>query len=453
MDAVLCLLPFEPKFYAEHAVRAEFVGHPLADQIPLEPDRAGARRALGLEQNARVVALLPGSREAEVQRLGADFARAAALLAERVRPVPVFLAPMAAEKLTRIFAQQVRAAGAQVRLIDRSADTVLAAADAALVASGTATLQTLLHGCPMVVAYRVAPLTALLARDFGLVKVRYVLATEPAGRRGTGAGIVAGGGDPAGAGARACRWRWRTTDRRDRLQRRFRAIHLELQQGGAGRAAQCILELLATPERQEQGRCNDVNWLPESTKPGAGRWRGRCLRPPSSSIRMRRIRGLRDSKVLTPEIRARLSERIRRPFTGLVHRLGRCRGNRRAQHPGRDAAGDASRGPGSGAASRELVRIDGDRLPDLAGLLRCVPSASCGATRPVAAISAASILAKQARDELMARMCDAYPGYRFREHKGYATEHHLEALHRLGPSPQHRASFAPVQVAKMSFVR
>lgn len=249
VDAVLCLLPFEPKFYADHAVRAEFVGHPLADEIPMVPDRAGARRVLGLEENARVVALLPGSREAEVQRLGGDFAAAAALLAEKVSPVPVFLAPMASRRLTNIFAQQVRQSGAQVRLVDRSADTVLAAADAALVASGTATLQTLLHGCPMVVAYRVAPLTALLAREFGLVKVRYVSQPNLLAGEELVPELLQEAVTPQ-ALASAMQVALEDKDRRDRLQRRFRAIHLELKQGGATRAAQCILELLATQARR-----------------------------------------------------------------------------------------------------------------------------------------------------------------------------------------------------------
>ncbi len=82
-DLVLCLLPFETEFYSQHGVRAEFVGHPLADQIPLEIDRAGARAALGLDDRALVVALLPGSRMGEVERLGADFIAAAAWIAAR----------------------------------------------------------------------------------------------------------------------------------------------------------------------------------------------------------------------------------------------------------------------------------------------------------------------------------------------------------------------------------
>jgi len=80
-DLVLCLLPFETDFYSQHAVRAVFVGHPLADQIPLEVDRGEARRALGIESDATVIALLPGSRMGEVERLSADFATAAAWIA------------------------------------------------------------------------------------------------------------------------------------------------------------------------------------------------------------------------------------------------------------------------------------------------------------------------------------------------------------------------------------
>jgi lipid-A-disaccharide synthase len=80
-DLVLCLLPFEPAFYAQHGVRAQFVGHPLADQIPLEIDRSAARAKLGLAPDIPVVALLPGSRRGEVDKLGADFANAARLLA------------------------------------------------------------------------------------------------------------------------------------------------------------------------------------------------------------------------------------------------------------------------------------------------------------------------------------------------------------------------------------
>src|SRR5882672_10882356 len=96
-DLLLCLLPFEPQFYARHGAQARFVGHPLADQVPLDPDRAGARRQLGLGPEATVVALLPGSRAAEVSRLGPDFIAAAQVLAAR-RPELEFIAPMASAR-------------------------------------------------------------------------------------------------------------------------------------------------------------------------------------------------------------------------------------------------------------------------------------------------------------------------------------------------------------------
>lgn len=249
VDAVLCLLPFEPAFYANHSVYAQFVGHPLADQVPLDVDHGAARRTLGVAENARVVALLPGSRVAEVRRLGADFAAAAALLAAQTGratgdPPLEFLAPMASQQLAQIFARQVREAGAVVRLVDRSADTVLAAADAALVASGTATLQTLLYGCPMVVAYRVAPLTALLAREMGLVKVKHV--SQPnllAGEELVPEFLQEAVTPPALAAA--LKVALEDTGRRALLQQRFRSIHLQLRQGGAAKAAQCILDQVA----------------------------------------------------------------------------------------------------------------------------------------------------------------------------------------------------------------
>ena len=184
-DLVLCLLPFETEFYARHGVPALFVGHPLADQIPLSPDRGGARRALGLDAAAPLIALLPGSRIAEVSRLAAPFAAAAAHLASRA-PGSAFVAPMASPAVREVFMKQVAQVpgAASIRVLDGEAQRALAACDAAIVASGTATLETMLSGRPMVVAYRVSPLTAFLLRSLGLVKVRYF--SQPnllAGRR------------------------------------------------------------------------------------------------------------------------------------------------------------------------------------------------------------------------------------------------------------------------------
>jgi lipid-A-disaccharide synthase len=244
-DLVLCLLPFETRFYDEHHVRAVFVGHPLADRIPLEVDRDGARRALGLPADATVVAVLPGSRRGEVSRLGADFAAACAQLAAQ-RAGLAFIAPMANAAVREHFAAQWRAQAGNlpVRLMDGGADRAIIAADVVLVASGTATLETALCGRPMVVAYRLGAITAFLLRTLGLVKVPYF--SQPnllAGRRlvpeffqeavtprHLADALEAELADPARAGD---------------LAREFRRIHEVLRVDGARRAADAVLELVA----------------------------------------------------------------------------------------------------------------------------------------------------------------------------------------------------------------
>ena len=171
VDKVLCLLPFEKAFYDAHGVPADVVGHPLADAMPAEPDRAAARHDLGLGEGP-VVAILPGSRAGEVARLGPVFAQAIALLARR-EPTLEFIAPMANAGARTVFSSACRehAAGIDVRLLDGDAPTAITAADVVLLASGTASLQTALLQRPMVSAYRVAPMTYYLARMLRLLKV------------------------------------------------------------------------------------------------------------------------------------------------------------------------------------------------------------------------------------------------------------------------------------------
>jgi len=254
VDAVLCLLPFEPAAYAGQPVRAEFVGHPMADQIALAGDRVAARRDLGIADTARVVAVLPGSRLGEVSRLGADFAAAIVQLRRLISGPLHCVAPMASPQVAGVFHRQLHEAGADVQLVEQRADQVLAAADVALLASGTATLQAMLHGCPMVVAYRLAPLTAFIARDLGLVKVRHfslpnLLADETL--------VPEFFQQAATPGALAAALQEALVDSagRERLQQRFRTLHLQLRQGGATRAAQVIVELLAArPNVARAGR-------------------------------------------------------------------------------------------------------------------------------------------------------------------------------------------------------
>jgi len=175
VDLLLCLFPFEEGFLLRHGVSARYVGHPLADEIPLEVGHLGARQALGLPESGELVAILPGSRGGEVERLAPPFLQAARLCLER-RPGLRFVAPMVSERLPRRFAAFVaeEAPGLPITLVAGRSREVLAAADLVLTASGTATLEALLLKRPMVVGYRMHPLTYRLVKHLRLVKVPYV---------------------------------------------------------------------------------------------------------------------------------------------------------------------------------------------------------------------------------------------------------------------------------------
>ncbi len=152
-DHVLCIFPFEPELLARHGIAASYVGHPLANVIPLAPDRAAARSALGLEAGEPVVALLPGSRRSEVRYLAAKFFAAAALML-RAKPALRFIAPVLPGLRAEV-EQLLHASGmaGRVMLLDGRSHIALAACDATLIASGTATLEAALFKRPMVIAY------------------------------------------------------------------------------------------------------------------------------------------------------------------------------------------------------------------------------------------------------------------------------------------------------------
>mgnify|MGYP006144123957 CR=1 FL=1 len=152
-DHVLCIFPFEPALLAQHGIASTYVGHPLANVIPLEPDRAAARQALGLPDDAPVVAILPGSRASEVQYLARRFFDTAALL-RRERPGLRFVVPAVPALRERIEAAARSAGlGAELQVIAGQSHTALAACDVTLIASGTATLEAALFKRPMVIAY------------------------------------------------------------------------------------------------------------------------------------------------------------------------------------------------------------------------------------------------------------------------------------------------------------
>ena len=244
-DLVLCLLPFETDFYLAHGVAAKFVGHPLADQFPLVPDRDAARRELGLQKSDTVVAILPGSRISEVARLGAPFAGAAAWLNART-PQLRFVAPMVSPRIRELFAAQWADCAPQVplQLLDGGARNALAAADAVLVASGTATLETLLSKRPMVVAYRLGAITAFVLQTLGLVKVRHFSQPNLLVGRAVVPEFFQGQVRPEllGAALQAALGADQAT--RDLLSREFLQVHQELRCGGAALAAAAVAALV-----------------------------------------------------------------------------------------------------------------------------------------------------------------------------------------------------------------
>jgi lipid-A-disaccharide synthase len=243
LDLVLCLLPFERGVYEGVGLRSIFVGHPLADQLPLVPDRAAARRALGLREEARIVAVLPGSRAGEVARLAPDFAGAIAWLAAR-RPGVAFVAALAGAKTRAVFeAALARAApDVPVTVVESQTQAALTASDVVLVASGTATLETLLCKRPMVVAYRLGALTAFALRGLGLLKAPYFAQPNLLAGRRVVPELAQGDVTPERLGRELGRW-LDEPEAVAELEALFTALHRELRQGASGQAAAAILAL------------------------------------------------------------------------------------------------------------------------------------------------------------------------------------------------------------------
>lgn len=186
VDLVLSIFPFEEPFLRERGVPVRYIGHPLADDIPLETDRAAARQALGLPPAGPVIALLPGSRASEVGLLARPFLETAAWCLAR-RPDLRLVVPLVSPRLRGLFEKILVESGLEARfaltapatataltLVDGQGREAMTAADLVLSASGTATLEALLLQRPLVVGYRVDPLTYWLVKTLKLIKVPHV---------------------------------------------------------------------------------------------------------------------------------------------------------------------------------------------------------------------------------------------------------------------------------------
>jgi len=191
-DRVLCLFPMEPAIYAKHGVDARFVGHPLADRFALVSDRIGARDFLQLPQTAPVLAVLPGSRASEIKQLGRTFIDAARQIAARLPGLRVVI-PAANERVhatLKALLGEVRGNDAP-QLLDGHAHEAMLAADVVMLASGTAALEAMLAKRPMVVGYRVSPVSYRIARALNMLKTDvYSLPKILARANGMGENVV-----------------------------------------------------------------------------------------------------------------------------------------------------------------------------------------------------------------------------------------------------------------------
>jgi lipid-A-disaccharide synthase len=240
-DHVLCLFPFEPDLLRPHGVAATFVGHPLADAIPFEPPRAAARAALGLSDTDSVVAVLPGSRRSEIEYIAPAFLQAAARL-QRERPALRLVLPVV-PGLRGLIDPLIatHAPSAEIDLLDGQSHTALAACDATLIASGTATLEAALFKRPMVIGYRMHPLSwqlmkrmayqpwvglpNILARDFVVPELIQERCT------------------PERLAEEALKW-LDDAPRRAAVEARFEQMHHDLKRDTARAAADAIAQVL-----------------------------------------------------------------------------------------------------------------------------------------------------------------------------------------------------------------
>jgi len=242
-DLVLCLFPFEPAFYEGHGVTAAYVGHPMADQIDADTDPQAARSLLGLEPGATTVALLPGSRVSEVSRLARPMIESVGHLRAR-HPGLQFVTAMANEEVDGIFGQAMEELGEhQIVRIPGRPRQVIAASDAVLCASGTATLETMLVNRPLVMVYRIAPSTFWLLKNLKIIRPQLFSLPNILAGSVLIPELVQDDATSERMAAEVRRW-LENPDLCVRLRGRFDELHAQLRCGASERAAAEVATLL-----------------------------------------------------------------------------------------------------------------------------------------------------------------------------------------------------------------
>ena len=246
VDLMLCLFPFEKPFYDGHNVKACYVGHPLADELPEQVNGTVARHMLDLDADRPCIAILPGSRESEVSKLGPDFAKTVAWLLQR-KPELQFVAPMANARARELFQaalQQTKVVN-NVKLIDGQSQRALAACDVALVASGTATLEAALIKRPMVVAYRAGWFTTFFVNVFKLIKTDVISHPNLLSGKKLVPEFISGRVRAELLGPAVLEQLSRPD--KAELEQQFTQIHMGLRQNASAQAASAIALLLEQP--------------------------------------------------------------------------------------------------------------------------------------------------------------------------------------------------------------
>jgi lipid-A-disaccharide synthase len=239
---MLTLFPFEEKFYQQHHVPVKFVGHPLADTIPMAVDKPAARKALGLPAESTILAMLPGSRSNELHYLASTFIETVRWLRER-HPGLQVVVPLANEVRRAQFEQAMAQVidAPEMTLVDGQSREVMAAADVVLLASGTAALEAMLLKRPMVVAYKLSPLTYWLAKR--LVKVENVSLPNLLANETLVPELIQHEATPEKLGQAVLNY-LENMELNEAVSRRFDEIHQTLRQDASRQAANAVLDLV-----------------------------------------------------------------------------------------------------------------------------------------------------------------------------------------------------------------